>query len=154
MEKHEPRFNWVIVIVYALLAGGVISLGVYSGVELRFHPAWAVAAIFGLLGGIAFLFHQMGEGRFWKPIAVGEWACMLITITIYSVVESHTHPAIAVASLMFLAAGVLLYLRHSDHAKPHDADQKNEWRKLGSGDGKPDSLNPSERDRAVVSRQR
>lgn len=110
MEKPLAKINWLLILVYLLLAGGVTALTVYLTVEALLDVALAIALLFAVLGVIAYAFFEHDEGRGWRFVAALNWLGALLSMTVYITVAGWLHPALAAAIYAFLAAGVILYV--------------------------------------------
>jgi ABC-type Mn2+/Zn2+ transport system permease subunit len=150
-QKPRKKFNWLLVLIYLLLAGGLIGLIVFLVEEIYVDVALAISLLFGLLGGIAYSFHLNKEGIIWLILTILEWIGALIALTVYVVEENILHESLAIAMLFFIAAGLLIYTVY----RRGDADSRSinegiRWRKLGVSD-EPEwererEENPAERD--------
>jgi hypothetical protein len=111
VEKPLARINWLSMLVFLLLAGGLSALTVYLTVEAFLDVALAIALLFAVLGGIAYAFFEHDEGRGWRVVAALNWLGALASMTVYVTVAGWLHPALAAAIYAFLAAGLVLYVR-------------------------------------------
>lgn len=111
MEKPLTRINWLSILIYLLLAGGLSALTVYLTVEAFLDVALAIALLFAVLGVIAYAFFEYDEGRGWRFVAALNWLGALLSMTVYVTVSGWLHPALAAAIYAFLAAGAILYVR-------------------------------------------
>lgn len=110
MEKQPMKINWVLILVYLLLLGGLVALTVFLTSAMNLHVALGLAALFTVLGAIALAFFARGEGRGWRWVGTGAWLGALIALAVYAVVIGWLPPAVAIATLCFLAAGTLVYV--------------------------------------------
>jgi len=111
LEKPQARINWLSILIYVLLAGGLSALTVYLILEVFLEVALAIALLLGVLGAIAYAFFEYDEGRGWRIVAALNWLGALASMTVYVVLAGWLHPTLAVAFYAFLAAGVILYVR-------------------------------------------
>lgn len=111
MKGSLTRINWLLVLVYLFLAGGLSAMTVYLTAGALLDTALALTLLFGLLGMIAYAFYVRDEGRGWRFVAALNWLGTLSALTVYLIVAGWLDTALAVAILCFLAAGVLLYVR-------------------------------------------
>jgi len=150
-QKPRKKFNWVLVLIYVLLLGGLIGLTVFLIEEIYVDVALAISLLFGLLGGIAYSFHLNKEGIVWLILTILEWIGALIGLTVYVIEENILDVSLAIAMLFFIAAGLLIYTVY----RRGDADGRSlaegiRWRKLGVSDDpeweREREENPAERD--------
>lgn len=118
VEKPLARINWLSILTYLLLAGGLSALTVYLILEMFLDVTLAIALLLGVLGGIAYAFFEYDEGRGWRFVAALNWLGAIATLSVYLVIAGWLHPTLAVAIYAFLAAGAILYVRFlGDRAK-------------------------------------
>lgn len=131
-EGSPGKINWLLIVVYLLLGGGLSALTVFLTAEAQVHTALALALLFAALGGIAYAFDVSGGGRGWRIVAVTGWAAAFITLIIYLAVVGWLHPALTAALFCFLLGGGLLAAfsrRRSARARALRAGVQ--WQKLG-----------------------
>lgn len=150
MERKPRRVNWLLLLVYLLLIGGMVALIVFLTSAGLLATALAIALLFASLGGIAYAFFLRGEGWGWGAITVINWVSALIAFTVY-VTETGLIPTeLALAALFFLAAGILLYLplRRRRSVKARALNGGVQWEPLGgtSRQAAQAELSPAERD--------
>jgi predicted membrane channel-forming protein YqfA (hemolysin III family) len=132
VEKSRAKTNWLHILVYLLLTGGSIGMTVFFVEEMNWDTAFALAIFFGVIGGVAFSFFMNGDGRGWRFIAALEWVGALISMTVYVIETGWVHPALAIATLFFLSAGVLLYvIDRRNSADARALDPPVHWEKAG-----------------------
>jgi ABC-type Mn2+/Zn2+ transport system permease subunit len=150
-RKPRKKFNWLLVLIYLLLAGGLIGVTVFLTEEIYVDVALALSLLFGILGGIAYSFYLNKEGVVWLVLTILEWIGSLIGLTVYVVEENILDVSLAIAMLFFVAAGLLIYTVY----RRGDADGRSlaegiRWRKLGVSDDpeweREREENPAERD--------
>jgi hypothetical protein len=110
MDKQPSTINWGLIGIYILVLGGLVALTVFVTLAVKLHVALGVAALFTVSGGIALAFFARGEGRAWRFVGTAAWLGALISLAVYAVVIGWLPPAIAIAALCFLAAGILTYV--------------------------------------------
>lgn len=139
------RINWLLLLFYLLVVGGLSSLTVFLTSVL--DTALALTLLFGALGGIAYAFSLWDGGWGWRAITALTWPGALISLIIYLTVMDWLHPALAIAILLFLLAGGLMYFlaRRQNRAVRAPAAQVR-WEKLGSFPERTEP-NPADRDR-------
>ncbi len=143
MAKRQATFNWGLIPIYLLLAGGLIAMTVYLSEDVRMHEALALTMLFISLGGLAYGFSFLrGGGWGWRiPAAIG-WISALISLVVFVTDTGLVPVAMALSVLFFLAAGVLFYLfywRRNEESLPLKGRPNVEWENLGE-------RSPAERD--------
>lgn len=108
MDRQPSRINWGLIGVYILVLGGLVALAVYLTSAMNLHVALGLAALLTMLGAIALSFFAHGEGRAWRFVGTAAWLGALISVAIYAVVIGWLPPAIAIATLCFVAASILI----------------------------------------------
>lgn len=112
LRKRKRRYNFLLnlllLLVYLLLMGGLISLTVF--ITTVIPVALTLALLFAVLGGLSYAFFIWDRGRFWQFLAYLLWIGAVITFFVYLAVEDVVHPALSIATLLFLGAGGLIYL--------------------------------------------
>ena len=112
LQAQSKRFNLLsnllLILVYLLLLGGLITLTVF--VTEVIHTALALAMLFAALGTLAYVFYLWSSRRFWLYASYVMWPTAMITFFIYTAVADLVHPALAIGMLLFLSAGGLIYL--------------------------------------------
>ena len=148
MEQKQGKFNWLLLVVFLLIAGGLVGLTVFAATELSLHVALALSALFAALGGVAYTFFLTDGGRGWRWLAGLDWFGAILIALIYVTVEGWLHPALTVASILFAAAGMLYYLiNRSKDADARALNNRVKWEKLGRVPERADEdLEPWERD--------
>jgi peptidoglycan/LPS O-acetylase OafA/YrhL len=131
------RINWLLIGVYWLLMMGMIGLTVYLTDETSTPETIASGFFFGMMGGIAYAFYRMGEGRGWKWLGVAQWSVAALALFVYVMDSNYVNEGLAISALFFLAAGVLMFFGYrkksqQDAAAQIEAQQQ-EWRALGTG---------------------
>lgn len=110
MEKQSAQINWMLVAVYLLVLGGLISLTVFLTSAMKLHVTLGLAALLIVLGAVATAFFARGVGRGWRWVATAAWTGALIALAVYAAAIGWLPPAIVIAGLCFLAAGILIYV--------------------------------------------
>jgi hypothetical protein len=150
MRKLLQSINWWLVLVYTLLIGGTSALTVFLAVETSMHVALAITFLFTALGGLAYAFLLSDGGKGWRILMVLNWLAAMITLMVYVMIMDWLHPALAIALLLFLSAGVLLYVMNQrKSADGRLLKARVEWEKLGGGSEhawQEEELSPAERD--------
>lgn len=100
--------NLLLILVYLLLLGGLVSLTVFASSVLP--VALALALLFAVLGAIANAIYLWDGGAYWPFLTYLFWPASIITFFIYLAVEDLAHPSVVIATLMFLFAGGCIYL--------------------------------------------
>lgn len=132
-RRRKWRINWLLLLVYLLLSGGVSALIVFLTTENILDVALALALLFALLGAIAYGFSWWDGGRGWRWMAAAWWGGTLITAVIYLAVMDYLHPALVAALFSFLLAGGLLYLLGRRQGRiSHPLPIQVRWEKLGT----------------------
>jgi hypothetical protein len=143
MAKQKGTFNWGLILIYLLMAGGLISITVYLSDDLYVNVALTLTMLFIMLGGLAYGFSLMrGGGWGWRIPATIGWIAAMISLVVY-VTDTNLVPVpLAIAALLFLAAGGIFYLffwKQSEETRPMEGRPTVEWENLGE-------RSPAERD--------
>ena len=124
LRKQNRRYNFLLnlllLLVYLFLMGGLISLTVF--ITSVIHVALALSLLFAVLGGLSYAFFIWNNGRFWQYLAYLLWFAAVITFFIYPAVAELVHPALAVATLLFLGAGGVIYLIYYVRGRSQEAN--------------------------------
>ncbi|MBN1428933.1 MAG: hypothetical protein JXB07_11155 [Anaerolineae bacterium] len=145
-NKRAPRrINWLMILLYLLLIGALASLTVFLTSEAILPTSLALGTLFLLLGSIAFIFSRYENAWWWRLLTVLNWLGAVPGLIIY-LIEAGLSTALAMAILLFMAAGGLVYLI-SLQKKGVTRVKTIRWEKLGhrseqpaSGDRNPDRL--------------
>jgi hypothetical protein len=130
MKNLLQRINWLYILVYLLLSGGIFTMTVYLGANLPLNPALTLALMFGLLAATAYGFYAMDEGRGWKWLAIFWGIGAALNGWLFLMVEHYLDTAIGLAAFFFTAAAlVMAYAVRRRAAKPQVAEQHS----LGTG---------------------
>ncbi len=145
MDRPRSTVNWLLILVYLLVGSGLATLTVFLTSEHLLETSLALASLFAMLGGIAFTFGLTDGGRGWRVISGGAWLAALIPLVIYLITSGWLHPALAIAILLFLASGAVLYfVARSRMPELHSLESSVDWERLGDRLG--DAQTQSQRD--------
>lgn len=124
LRRQNRRYNvWInllLVVVYLLLMGGLITLTVF--ITSVIHVALALALLFAVLGGLSYTFYLWKGYRFWRYLTYLLWPISVLVFFIYLAVADIVHPALAIATLLFLAAGGVIYLVYYLQGRAQESD--------------------------------
>ena len=107
-RRYDLLINLLLVGIYALLLGGLSALTVF--VAPIINTALALALLFGLLGGLAHAFGLWSGQRAWRWASYVFWLAAAVTFLVYIPVSGFLPAAPAIAIMLLLAGGGLLYL--------------------------------------------
>ena len=128
-RRYNLLINLLLISVYLLLMGGLVTLTVF--ITSVIHVALALALLFAVLGGISYVLFLWNGGRFWRYLAYFLWPAAVFTFLIYMAVAELVHPALSIATLLFLGAGGLIYLVYYLHGRAEKIDNTIvEWEAL------------------------
>ena len=149
------RINWLMVLAYFFLTMAVTGLIIYITeyvLDLN-NPGLGIMSMFAILGGIAYAFYLMGEGRGWKWLAYVQGFMAAFCLWLWLMVEDIVHPAIGLSSMFFIMAGFVMFVSHQRKLNQANRIEGGNFRELGTGE-RLDYLTPSQRDHAPVNRDR
>lgn len=133
--------NWMLLLIYLLMSGGLSALTVYVTSEGILHTALALGLLFIGLGGITASFTRLSNGLGWRILTGLTWTGGVLTLLIYLTIAGWLHPALLIASLLFVVAGVLFYIVTHRQPLSYQEPTPVEWEPLGRRD-----VSTSERD--------
>jgi len=107
-KRYNLLDNLLLILLYLLLLGGLIALTTFASSAIT--PSLAMALLFAVLAGISHLFFLWSNQKFWLYGSYLLWPASVITFIIYLSVEVLVHPALALAFLLFLIGGGVIYL--------------------------------------------
>jgi hypothetical protein len=131
-QRRKIRINWMLVLIYLILAGALSSMTVFLTSEGLLHTALALTVLFTLLGGIAYGFFIGDGGKGWLVMAMTVWLSSVITLTLYLTIMGWLPTPLAIAMLLFLLACGLIYFLY--WWRRHEVQRANapvHWEKLG-----------------------
>jgi hypothetical protein len=107
-RHYNLLLNALLIVTYLTLVGGLSAITVF--VAPIIHVALALAILFALVGGLAHAVWLWSEQQLWRWISYVMWPASILTFFIYTAVTDLLHPTLAIAVILFLAAGGLVYL--------------------------------------------
>ena len=133
LRRRKRRYNlWInllLVVVYLLLMGGLITLTVF--ITSVIHTALALALLFAMLGGLSYIFYLWKGHRLWRYLTYLLWPISILVFFIYLSVADLVHPALTIATLLFLAAGGVIYLVYYLQSRAEETgDDLADWEAL------------------------
>ena len=102
------RPRWVVVIVAALLAGGLTSMTTFMASERVLAASLAIALLFASLAAVVRWGQHEDGGWVWGALQIGLQAAAAITLVIFLAAERGMHAGLAAAILCFVPAVLLL----------------------------------------------
>jgi hypothetical protein len=102
--------NLALLAAYGLLTGGVTAMAVFLSQAQLLHTSLAIAALFAVLGGLAFALSLAGGWRYWRWLAFGFWPAALLVFLIFTSQTRMLPVEISIALILCLSAGVVLLL--------------------------------------------
>jgi hypothetical protein len=150
------RVNWLYILAYSLLSGGIVTLSIYLATDTPLDAALALAIMFGLLGAAAYGFHVVSTSRGWKWLAYFWWMGAAFLGWLALMIEDWLDPAIGLAGMFFaMAAVVMAFAMRRRTTKPDRREGSvSEWRSLGTGAERDWQMQQDARDQAAVKRDR
>jgi hypothetical protein len=125
----------LLILVYLLFMGGLIALTAFASATI--HPSLALALLFAVLGGMAYLFFLWSSQKIWMYASYLLWTASAITFFIFLPVAEVVSPALSLAMLFFLLGGGVIYLAYHFRRRSESVDQfLDRWQAL---DRLPDS---------------
>src|SRR5690606_32325935 len=155
VQRPANQINWVSVLAYLFIGGGLTALSLFLAVEYILRTGLAAAFLFMTLGGAAYLFYLREGGRGWRWLAALWWVGALATLFLHMMVEGWLHPALGMAVGCFLAAAVVLGV--AGRRREKRLQREIEFQALGSradyADEEPVALSAAEHE-AMMAQQR
>ena len=147
LQRQRKRYsfltNLVLIIVYLLLLGGLVTITVF--ITPVFDTSLALALLFAALGGLAYSFSVWSGVKAWQYIGYLMWPASMLTLFIYMAVASIVNTALVIAMLLFLGAGGLIYLVYFLRGRSEKVDNVIvEWETLGRPSSPSDMDNTAE----------
>ncbi len=142
-RRYDLLTHMLLIVIYLMFLGGLIALTTI--LVSAVHPALAMTLLFAALGGVAYALYLWSGARIWRNVSYLMWPSTFLTFFIYLAVAELVHPALAIAMLLLIGAGGLVYLvyylrRRSDKVNHVLVD----WQKLSRNSEIPGSGRPKE----------
>lgn len=154
MQRPANDINWVSVLAYLFIGGGLTALSGFFAIDGYLPTTLAAAFLFVTLGGAAYLFFMRDGGRGWRWLAALSWLAGLATLFFHMMWQGWLHPALGMAVACFLAAAVILGVASRRRER---REQQIGWQALGSlpeqNDEEPVTLSAAEHE-AMMAQQR
>jgi len=109
-RRYDLYTNLLLLTIYLMLVGGLVAVTTFLTSGGILHTALALAVLFAAVGALAYVASLWSRHAAWRWLAYGAWAGSVITFLIYTAVASLLPSALAIALLLFLSAGGLIYL--------------------------------------------
>jgi hypothetical protein len=103
------KINWILALLYLLLAAGSSALTVYFTSEHILHTALALALLFSVMGGIAAVFLRVERAWSWGLLRWLNGLAAGITLMITLMVTGWLPAALGIALMLFAVAGWIAY---------------------------------------------
>ena len=107
-RRYDLMINVILVSVYLALLGGLSAITVFVAPVI--NTALAIALLFAALGGLAHAFWLWSGREAWRWITYLTWPASAITFLVFIAVSGWLPTALAIAILLFIGAGGLIYL--------------------------------------------
>jgi hypothetical protein len=136
-RRYDLMINALLAVIYLTLLGGLVAITTMLTSNGTLNTALALAALFAGLGALAFVFSLWSSlqtwQKAWRWLTYGLWSGSMLTFLIFTAVANLLDSTLAIALLLFLCAGGLIYLVSYLRGR---ADKVNnvivEWQALGS----------------------
>jgi hypothetical protein len=141
-RRYDIMITALLVSTYLALLGGLIAITVFVAPVI--NTALALSLLFAALGGLAQGFGLWAEQAPWRWVALSFWLISAITFLVFIPVSGIMPTPMALAVVLFILAGGLIYLiyylrgRHEDvreHFIAADADDTVVWDDAGRAAG-------------------
>ena len=129
-RRGDLMINLLLVLIYLTLLGGLAAITVF--VAPIINTALALTLLFALLSGLAHAFWLWSGKGAWRWITYLTWPACAIAFLVFIPVSGLMPTALAIAIMLFLAAGGLLYLLY--YLRRRAESTRNsivEWEALG-----------------------
>jgi hypothetical protein len=136
--------NLLLLVIYLTLVGGLVAITTFLTSDGILDTALALAALFAALGVLSYALSLWSGHNTWRKawrwLTYGSWLSSVITFLIFTSVANVLPSAVAIALLLFLGAGGLIYLLSYLRGRAERVnDVIVEWESLGSRAGTPDA---------------
>jgi len=132
-RRYDLLINGLLLLIYLTLVGGMVAITTFLTSGGILHTALALAALFAALGMLSYGISLWGGHQAWRWLTYVAWVSSVITFLIYTSAANLLPPGVAIALLLLLIAGGLVYLL--SYLRGH-AERVNsiivEWKSLGS----------------------
>ncbi len=108
-RRHALAVNLMLLAVYLMLLGGLVALTTLLTSSRALDTGLALALLFAAIGGLSYAFDLWSGVRLWRWITCGMWPASILTFLIFTSYTRLLPPALAIALILFLSAGGLLY---------------------------------------------
>lgn len=107
-RRYDLLITSLLAAIYLALIGGLTTLTVFVAPVI--NTALAMALLFALLGGLAYVFWLWSGQRVWRWITYALWPAAALTFAIYIPLSGLLPTALGLAVLFLIIAGGLIYL--------------------------------------------
>lgn len=153
MEKSPIiRINWMHVLAYLFMEGGVAALTLFLAIEVPMYGAAGptVPLLFAAVtsGMVAFTFYLRERGIGWLVLAGLPWSAAGALGLLWMSIEGWLHPALLLALMAFGVAGVVLHFasKRKDNIPRPMLAERTRFDPLGAHRASERELTPMERD--------
>jgi len=147
VRRFLASINWVLLLIYLLVSGGMSALVVYLTARAGMDVALALGIMFTVLGGLAAGCFAVDRGRAWPVVAALNGLGAAITFFLYIILAEWLDVALAMTLLAFLIAGGVFAWVYRQRQRPVETfEPPTEWEALGTR-GEPEM--DRERERGV-----
>jgi hypothetical protein len=143
-RRFDLLINLLLLVIYLTLVGGLVAITTFLTSDGILDTALALAALFAALGVLSYALSLWSGHNTWRKawrwLTYGSWLSSVITFLIFTSVANVLPSAVAIALLLFLGAGGLIYLLSYLRGRAERVnDVIVEWESLGSRAGTPDA---------------
>jgi hypothetical protein len=107
-RRYDLMINLLLVAVYLAMLGGLAAVTVFIAPII--NVALAMSLLFAALGGLAHAFWLWSDQGWWRWITYVAWPTSALTLLIFVAVAQLLPTTLAIALILFCAAGGVLYL--------------------------------------------
>lgn len=108
-RRFPGKINWILILLYLLLAGGATALTIFFTSEHILHTAFALALLFAAMSGIAAVFLRIDRAWGWGLLRWLNGLAAGITLIIYLMVSGWLPAPLGIALMLFAAASWIAY---------------------------------------------
>jgi VIT1/CCC1 family predicted Fe2+/Mn2+ transporter len=113
-RRYDLLFTGLLLVIYLTLVGGLAAITTFLASGGILDTALALAVLFAAQGALAYVFSLWSGQRVWRKawrwLTFGSWLASVITFLIFTAVANVLPSALAIALLLLLGAGGLIYL--------------------------------------------
>jgi hypothetical protein len=111
-RRNSLVINILFISIYLLLVGGLSGVTTFLTSDGILHTALALSLLFAALGGLAYGFWIWSGIQAWRWLSFGLWPSSILCFLIYVSVAGLLPTGLAIALILFVLAGGLVYMVH------------------------------------------